>query len=84
MKTEDDPEEEPTHIPSMLTRDELLVFNTMFFIFSEADDISDVVGMMGAFERYADGRASLMAVLVEAADGGIQHCFTTPSDSEKH
>lgn len=68
---------------TLLTRDELLVFNTMCFL-EEHVECPAIAGYLAAFERDNTSREMLMTVLVAQAESGFQRVFTVPEDDECH
>ena len=72
--------------PSLLSRDELLVFNTMAALhdFLVKDPDLSVADHMAAFEADESARNSFMERLLEDAERGYQRIFTKPPDEEQH
>lgn len=66
-----------------LTRDQLLVLNTMAFL-EEHVDCPEIAEYMAAFERDEEARNGLMSALTREADEGFQRVFTVPPAEERN
>jgi hypothetical protein len=74
---------QPEITPTELTRDQLLVFNTMCWLAENIDD-EELRGFIAAFEHDDEARAALMTTLTAMAEAGHQKMFTTPPVDEQH